>query len=92
MKTLKILEHFRDHEYLSFYEFIKKCYGSPDDNKLINELKIGKNQNMIHVMSKQNHYYLLDSLSKEIKNQIDINNLDNYGNSPLQIAIEHKNV
>ena len=44
---------------------------------------------MIHVMSKQNHYYLLDSLSKEIKNQIDINNLDNYGNSPLQLAIEN---
>ena len=44
------------------------------------------------MISRQNHYHLFDSLSKEAKFMIDINNLDVYGNSPLQVAIEHKNI
>lgn len=45
---------------------------------------------IIHVMSKQNHYYLFDSL-QELKSQIDINIPNEHGETPIMLALNEKN-
>eukprot|EP00347_Sterkiella_histriomuscorum_P016750 403351997 len=77
-------------EQIDFIQFMRNLYGFKNEQKLITEFHINKQSNILHYICKYQHVHLFELLQEKYQPFIEINALDESGQSSLVIAMNEQ--